>query len=149
MKTICSGIWRTCKHSKEGILLVRDLCTEFNIWNTNLWSSLLSQIMKFNFLKVIALGSLDRNFEYIMKFQEQFFYLFFSQSPTYRQQVFNNSFLHANFLISYENFVLKELEKTLLVLCSQPQIWTCSQFISAWNMLLQSPFSSLLPPVSG
>ena len=49
---MCSGIWRTCKHSVEGVVLVRDLCYEFSIWDTNLWSALLVQINKFTIFKV-------------------------------------------------------------------------------------------------
>ena len=29
---LCVGIWRTCKHSREGIIVVRDICAEYNIW---------------------------------------------------------------------------------------------------------------------
>ena len=44
---------------------------------------------------------------------------------------------------------IQELEKTLVLLSSQPQIWSSPQFISSWNSLLLSPFISLISPVSG
>ena len=44
---------------------------------------------------------------------------------------------------------IQELEKTLVLLSSQPQIWSSPQFISSWNSLLLSPFITLISPVSG
>ena len=44
---------------------------------------------------------------------------------------------------------IQELEKTLVLLNSQPQIWSSPQFISSWNSLLLSPFITLISPVSG
>jgi len=90
--SLVEGIWRTCKHSTEGIVLVRDLCAEFNIWNQSIWSALLIQINKYG--------------------------------------------------------MIKELENTLVLLSSQPQMWNSQHFISSWNTLLISPFTSLLPPVT-
>merc|ERR1712142_497048 len=37
--SLVEGIWRTYKHSPEGITLVRDLCIEYQIWSSQLWNS--------------------------------------------------------------------------------------------------------------
>jgi hypothetical protein len=41
-----AGIWRSCRHSSEGVCLVRDLCLEYNIWQLQMWSALLHQMTK-------------------------------------------------------------------------------------------------------
>ena len=56
------GIWRTCKHSVEGVVLVRDLCYEFSIWDINLWSALLTQINKFSIYKVCMSNIINNYF---------------------------------------------------------------------------------------
>jgi hypothetical protein len=40
------GIWRSCRHSSEGVCLVRDLCTDYNIWEIQMWAALLQQMTK-------------------------------------------------------------------------------------------------------
>ena len=91
-ESLVEGIWRTYKHSPEGITLVRDLCIEYQIWSTQLWTAVLDQLC--------------------------------SQT------------------------MLKELENTLIVLNSEPHLWNSPQFLSAWNMVLLSPFKSLVPPIN-
>jgi len=90
--SLVEGIWRTYKHSPEGITLVRDLCIEYQIWSTQLWTAVLDQLCSHS--------------------------------------------------------MLKELTSTLTALNSQPHLWNSPQFLSAWNMVLLSPFTSLVPPVS-
>jgi len=90
--SLVEGIWRTYKHSPEGITLVRDLCIEYQIWSTQLWTAVLDQLCSHS--------------------------------------------------------MLKELTTTLTVLNSQPHLWNSPQFLSAWNMVLLSPFTSLVPPVT-
>jgi len=90
--SLVEGIWRTYKHSPEGITLVRDLCIEYEIWSTQLWTALLDQLSTHS--------------------------------------------------------MLRELTTTLTVLNSQPHLWNSPQFLSAWNLVLLSPFTSLVPPVT-
>jgi len=90
--SLVEGIWRTYKHSPEGVALVRDLCIEYQIWSTQLWTALLDQLCKQN--------------------------------------------------------MVRELTTTLTVLNSQPHLWNSPQFLSAWNLVLLSPFQSLVPPVT-
>ena len=91
-ESLVEGIWRTYKHSPEGITLVRDLCIEYEIWSTQLWTALLDQLCAHS--------------------------------------------------------MLRELTTTLTVLNSQPHLWNSPQFLSAWNLVLLSPFTSLVPPVT-
>ena len=44
--SLVEGIWRTMKHSVEGISLVRDLCVEYEIWSPQQWSALLQQMAR-------------------------------------------------------------------------------------------------------
>eukprot|EP00090_Calanus_glacialis_P046972 TRINITY_DN9495_c0_g1_i1.p1 TRINITY_DN9495_c0_g1~~TRINITY_DN9495_c0_g1_i1.p1 ORF type:complete len:2089 (+),score=822.89 TRINITY_DN9495_c0_g1_i1:455-6268(+) len=90
--SLVEGIWRTYKHSPEGITLVRDLCIEYQIWSTQLWTAVLDQLCSHS--------------------------------------------------------MLKELTTTLTALNSQPHLWNSPQFLSAWNLVLLSPFTSLVPPVT-
>jgi len=52
--SLVEGIWRTYKHSPEGITLVRDLCIEYQIWSTQLWTALLDQLCKHSMLKELT-----------------------------------------------------------------------------------------------
>ena len=52
--SLVEGVWRTYKHSPEGITLVRDLCIEYQIWSTQLWTALLDQLCKHNMLRELT-----------------------------------------------------------------------------------------------
>jgi len=90
VSSLVEGIWRSCKHTVEGVVLVRDLCSEFGIWKPNIWSAILVQINKYG--------------------------------------------------------VIRELERTLLLLSGEPQLWSCPQLLQSWNTLLAAPFSTAASP---
>jgi len=46
--SLVEGVWRSCKHSKEGVMLVTDLCLEYEVWGTKMWSAILHQIIQFS-----------------------------------------------------------------------------------------------------
>ena len=48
---LVEGIWRTWKHSQEGVSLVRDLCVEYQLWPTQLWSALLQQMTQHGMIR--------------------------------------------------------------------------------------------------
>ena len=90
--SLVESVWRVAKASVEGVLLVRDLCAEYEIWGPGMWATLLD--------RMIALA------------------------------------------------LVSELTTTLLLLNSRPQIWNSPQFLRAWNLVLHSPFRSVVPPAS-
>eukprot|EP00494_Astrolonche_serrata_P014844 UN14982 len=44
--------------------------------------------------------------------------------------------------------LVSELTSTLLLLNSRPQLWNSPQFLKAWNLVLQTPFRSVVPPAN-
>ena len=90
--SLVESVWRVAKASVEGVLLVRDLCSEYEIWSPGMWAALLDRMM------ALALVS--------------------------------------------------ELTSTLLLLNSRPQLWNSPQFLKAWNLVLQTPFRSVVPPAN-
>ena len=90
--SLVEGIWWTYKHSPEGITLVRDICIEYQIGSTQLWTAVLDQLCSHS--------------------------------------------------------MLNELTTTLTRLNSQPHLWNSPRFFSAWNLVLLSPFTSLVSLVT-
>ena len=90
--SLVESVWRVAKASVEGVLLVRDLCSEYEIWSPGMWAALLDRL--------IALS------------------------------------------------LVSELTSTLLLLNSRPQLWNSPQFLKAWNLVLQTPFRSVVPPAN-
>ena len=90
--SLVESVWKARKQLPEGVSLVRDLCWEYQLWQTRQWTALLDQMVS------LAMRS--------------------------------------------------ELTKTLTLLNSQPHLWNSSQFLQAWNFILQEPFLRLVQPVS-
>ena len=90
--SLVESVWKVGKQSAEGVVLVRDLCSEYQIWTPTQWSALLD--------RMCSLG------------------------------------MHS------------DLSTTLITLNSHPQLWNSPQYLRAWNMVLQSPLSSAVPPLN-